>query len=92
VHAGTSLDMATKVALGSMLSTTRANLSVGPPYDLGVYATDSLDIDEHRIEADSSYLRELQQVFNRHLQFALDELPPVRWEETPPGSTSTLGS
>ena len=91
-HAGTSLDMATKVALGSMLSTTRANLSVGPPYDLGVYATDSLDIDEHRIEADSSYLHELKQVFNRHLKFALDELPPVQWGQTPSGSGSTVNS
>lgn len=90
VHPETRLDMATKVALGSMLSTTRANLSVGPPYDVGVYATDSLVIDEHRIEADSSYLQDLQRVFTRHLTFALDELPPVPWEQAPAGSASTV--
>lgn len=29
----------TKIALSSMMSTARANLSVGPPYDAGVYRT-----------------------------------------------------
>ena len=31
------IDTATKIALGSMMSTARANLSVGPPYDAAVY-------------------------------------------------------
>jgi len=90
VHAGTSLTMATKVALGSMLSTTRANLSVGPPYDLGVYRAESLIVDEHRIEADSTYLQELQHVFARHLGRALDELPPIPWEQAPTWRPSTV--
>ena len=34
---------ATKIALGSMMSTARANLSVGPPYDLGVYRNGVFD-------------------------------------------------
>ena len=36
-------ETATKIALGSMISTARANLSVGPPYDLGLYTRDSFD-------------------------------------------------
>jgi len=90
VHAGTTLTMATKVALGSMLSTTRANLSVGPPYDLGVYQTGSLALDEHRIEADSSYLQDLQHIFARHLGRALDELPNIPWEDQPSWGPSTV--
>lgn len=80
LHADVDLHVATKVALGSMLSTTRANLSVGPPFDLGVYRADSFEVDEHRIEADSSYLRDLQEVFVSHLLGALDELPPIPWQ------------
>jgi putative proteasome-type protease len=79
VHARVDLDGATKIALGSMLSTTRANLSVGPPFDLAVYHNDSLRFDEHRIEADSQYLAEIQDLFVRHLLDALDELPPIPW-------------
>ena len=79
VHARVDLDVATKIALGSMLSTTRANLSVGPPFDLSVYRNDSLVFDEHRIEADSEYLAELEVLFVQHLLDGLDDLPAVPW-------------
>ena len=56
VHAKVDMDTAIKIALSSMISTAHANLSVGPPYDLGVYRNGSLDVDEARVEADSPYL------------------------------------
>jgi putative proteasome-type protease len=62
-----------------MLGTARANLSVGPPFDLGVYRNGSLTLDEHRIEAGSAYLGELQQVFIDHLLEAFEDLPPIPW-------------
>lgn len=83
VHARVDLDHAIKLALGSMLSTTRANLSVGPPYDLAVYHNGSMSFDEHRIEPTSEYLIEVQDLFVQHLLAALDELPPIPWETTP---------
>jgi putative proteasome-type protease len=76
------IDVATKLALGSMLSTTRANLSVGPPFDLAVYRNDSLSFAEHRIEADSAYLIELQHRFVAYLMGALDELPAIPWSDS----------
>jgi putative proteasome-type protease len=79
VYAHADVGTATKLALGSMLSTTRANLSVGPPFDLAVYRNGSQRFDEHRIEADSPYLEELQRSFLDHLLAAVDELPPVPW-------------
>jgi putative proteasome-type protease len=79
VHARVDLDGATKLALASMMSTTRSNLSVGPPFDLAVYRNDSLSFDEHRIEADSQYLADIQQRFVKHLFSALDDLPPIPW-------------
>ena len=77
VHAKVDMDDAIKVALSSMVSTARANLSVGPPYDLAVYRNGSLDIFEHRIEATSEYLHELSQVWVRHLTEAIGVLPPI---------------
>ncbi len=78
VHAKVDMDSAVKVALSSMLSTARANLSVGPPYDLGIYRNGSLDLVEHRIADGSPYLRELQDVWVRLLTEAIEQLPPIR--------------
>jgi putative proteasome-type protease len=75
VHARVDLEPAVKIALSSMMSTTRANVSVGPPFDLGIYRNGSLEIEEHHIPADSEYLRELQEVWVRTLLDAVDGLP-----------------
>lgn len=74
---GLSVDDAARVALGSMVSTARANLSVGPPYDLGVYRSGSHVVSHTRIADDSVYLAQLEEVWSRHLLAALDELPLV---------------
>jgi len=83
VHARVDLETAVKVSLSSMLSTARANLSVGPPYDLGVYHNGSLGLVEHRIEADSAYLRQLSEAWVQHLTDALEGLPPIPPEASP---------
>jgi len=77
VHARVDLEAAAKIALGSMLSTAHANLSVGPPYDLAVYRNGTLHFDEHRIDENSEYLAELRQAWVRQLKSAIDELPPI---------------
>ena len=43
IEAKVNIDAATSIALGSMMSTTGANLSVGPPYDGCVYLNGSFD-------------------------------------------------
>ena len=78
VHARVGLDDAVKIALSSMLSTARSNLSVGPPYDLGVYRNGSLKLVEHRIEADSETLAHLHDVWLSLLTEAIDKLPDVK--------------
>ncbi|WP_421120943.1 20S proteasome subunit A/B [Aquihabitans daechungensis] len=77
VHAKVGLDDAVKIALSSMLSTARANLSVGPPFDLGIYRNGSLKLVEHRIEADSEHLQHLHDTWLELLTDAIDKLPPV---------------
>jgi putative proteasome-type protease len=80
VHSHAKLDDAVKVALSSMLSTARANLSVGPPYDLGIYHNGSLELIEHRIEEDSPYLHELSKVWVDELESAIGRLPRVPFD------------
>ena len=75
VEAHVELEAAAKIALTSMLMTARANLSVGPPYDLAVYRNGSLELDEVRIEADSPFLDQLDAVWTRHLFEAIADLP-----------------
>jgi putative proteasome-type protease len=81
VTADVDLGDAVKIALGSMMSTARANLSVGPPYDVGIYRTGSHHVDEIRIEADSQVLAELRAMWERLLTEAVSELPHVTREE-----------
>jgi putative proteasome-type protease len=71
------IDSAAKVALSSMVSTAHANISVGPPYDLGLYRTSEHRLLHARINEDSRFLARLQEVWNRHLLQALAELPMV---------------
>ena len=78
VEAHVDLEQATKIALGSMMSTARANLSVGPPYDIAILRNDgSLQLDEFRVAADSPLLTRLREAWERHLLEAIAELPPI---------------
>ncbi len=77
VRAHVSGEKALKMALSSMVSTARANLSVGPPYDVGIYRNDSLRIEEHRVDESSAYLHELQESWIKHMLDAIDQLPPI---------------
>ena len=75
VRAHVDLMQATKIGLVSMMSTARSNLSVGPPYDVGVYLNGSLDLDEVRVEAHAPLLAELEDLLEKHLMNAVAELP-----------------
>ena len=77
VTAEVDLVTAVKIALGSMMSTARANLSVGPPYDVAVYRRDALELDEFRVPSGSPLLARLEEVWERHLLNAVADLPSV---------------
>jgi len=86
VEAHVDIDTATKIALGSMMSTARANLSVGPPYDAAICLNDSTRVEQFRIESDDPLLVELHAVWERHLLGAVADLPSVSFEATAPES------
>jgi putative proteasome-type protease len=77
VEAKVDLATATKISLGSMMSTTRANLSVGPPYDVGIYMNDTHEVEEFRIESDSPLLERLRDVWETHLLDGIANLPTI---------------
>ena len=82
VQANVDLASATKIALGSMMSTARANLSVGPPYDIGILPADgSLRLDEFRVGIGSPLLAQLEEVWERHLLNAVADLPSIAPQE-----------
>ena len=76
-EARVDLNGAVKIAVSSMISTARANLSVGPPYDLGVYRNGTLSLEEARIEADSDLLESIQRTWLAHLLAGLGDLPDI---------------
>ena len=77
VHARVDTEAAIKIALSSMISTAHANLSVGPPYDLGVYRNGSLEVEETRMDAESPYLESLRAVWMAQFLDAIHQLPAL---------------
>ena len=73
---------ALKLALISMDSTLRSNLSVGLPADVLVYQRDELRAAiRHRIEPDDPYFIDLSERWSRALREAHGAIPAPHWEE-----------
>jgi len=89
VQADVDLVTAAKIALGSMMSTASANLSVGPPYDVGIYLNDTRTISEFRIESHSPLLDKLSKVWERQLLNGIAELPPITQDDVTDVRTGT---
>ena len=75
-----SLDAIAKSALLSIDSTMRSNLSVGPPIDMVMYATDALEVHHRlRLQARDPYLIEIRKYWEEALREASKYMPPVEW-------------
>jgi putative proteasome-type protease len=78
----TTLEEAAKYALISIDSTMRSNVTVGPPIDLAVYATDEYRISRYRRFTDKDHdLRDIHNQWEHALRKAVQELPAVRFGE-----------
>lgn len=69
------LDSAALCAMVSMDSTMRSNLTVGPPIELMVYATDSGVLKHSSFAADNEYLRNLTKSWDHQIVQAFSQLP-----------------
>ena len=87
VEARADLATASKIAISSMMSTARANLSVGPPYDLAIYRNDAFDLDELRLTEDSELLLRLQSLWRKHFLLAVADLPSLTETLDKPATT-----
>ena len=72
-----SLQDGTKLALISMASTVRSNISVGLPLDLLAVRRDTYAVDTFRtFDENDSYFRDLQNRWGRALRAAFQRIPP----------------
>jgi putative proteasome-type protease len=77
----TTLEEAAKYALLSLDSTMKSNVTVGPPIDLLVYATDELDITRHRrFLNDDADLNKIRIRWEQALRKAVAGLPDLRFK------------
>jgi putative proteasome-type protease len=76
------LERAARVALVSMNSTIRSNVTVGPPVELLIYARDSL-VEGRRLflTDDDPFARAISERWNEGLILALENLPLFTWEQ-----------
>ncbi|ESR25135.1 hypothetical protein N177_2009 [Lutibaculum baratangense AMV1] len=91
----TGLQDALKLALISMDSTMRSNLSVGMPIDVFVYCRDQLKSElNYRIGKDEPYFQNLRTKWSEALQAAHRDIPPrptASAAEASPGSGEPVG-
>jgi putative proteasome-type protease len=81
----TTLEDAARYALISLDSTMRSNVTVGPPIDLLVYVRDELRVTRQRrfLDKDPDLLA-IHAQWEQSLRKAVQELPPVRFDESRP--------
>jgi len=77
-----SFEQAVKLLMVSFDSTLKANLSVGMPFDIQTYETDSLKVrTQARIEEDDEYYQTISSTWGDALRNAFDSLPDYKHEE-----------
>ncbi len=80
VTKATTIDEAIKLALISMDSTLRSNLSVGLPLDLVIYRNDTLKVAlQKRIDSDDPSFRAIRERWGSALRDAFKSLPQPDW-------------
>ena len=80
----TTLEEAAKYALLSLDSTMKSNVTVGPPVDLMIYATDELDITRHRrFLNDDPDLNKIRIRWEQALRKAVAGLPNLQFKRRP---------
>ncbi len=71
-----------RVALLSLDSTMRSDLTVGPPIDFVVYKKDQMHLDyQGRYKLESPYFKELSDTWAHKLSDAIHSLPKFSWED-----------
>ncbi len=84
IYDRTTLEDGCKLALLSMDSTMKSNVTVGPPIDLLAYEADELDTaNQRRFGADDPDLVKIRSRWEGQLRNAINKLPAVRFKDLP---------
>ena len=79
-----SLDEGAKLALISLDATIRSNVTVGPPFELAIYPTNSLRLPQRaEITADSPFYITARTLWQDGLRETFQRLPNVEWPNEP---------
>ncbi len=82
INKNTPIGDSARVALLSLDSTMRSDLTVGPPIDFVVYKKDQMHLDyQGRYKLKSPYFKELSDTWAQKLSEAVHSLPQFDWEE-----------
>ena len=82
INKNTPIGDSARVALLSMDSTMRSDLTVGPPIDFVVYKKDQMHLNyQGRYRLKSPYFKELSDTWAQKLSEAVHSLPQFDWEE-----------
>ena len=82
INKNTPIGDSARVALLSLDSTMRSDLTVGPPIDFVVYKKDQMHLDyQGRYKLKSPYFKELSDSWAQKLSEAVHSLPKFDWEE-----------
>ena len=82
INKNTPIGDSARVALLSLDSTMRSDLTVGPPIDFVVYKKDQMHLDyQGRYKLKSPYFKELSDTWAQKLSEGVHSLPKFDWEE-----------
>ncbi len=76
-----SLNDAARLALVSLTSTAKSNITVGPPFELSVYRNSAFHLASRcHFDYNGQYLDQLEASWRQGLQQAFENLPRFEWE------------
>ena len=83
-HRGLSLEDAARLCLVSQIITRRANLTVGPPFEIALVPADELRVSRRvKLEKESDEVNRSMEVWTRTMREGLQRLPRFAWEQDP---------
>lgn len=77
-----SLEDGAKLSLVSLESTARSNITVGPPFEIGIYRSGSLTLEQRfKFDRDNPYLLQVREAWNEGIRNAFRSLPGLVWNQ-----------
>jgi putative proteasome-type protease len=84
---GLSLEQGARLALVSLDATSRSNVTVGPPFEVAMYARDGFRLQRYlKYDQQDALLLQLREAWNEGIRQAFYQLPQFDWEAPGPAA------